>query len=269
MSGPRLQSNLIEGMGNCGGLVYQPDTLLGGFGFYYENAANDTNSIAWSNDYTLQDLQDGRQAFRRLPYENVVAGLNTYFPIRYALKTTTSGKYVLLSIGQYSGKEVATIERCAVGDGVYDYSNAETLVVELPKANWKSFSGNEISSYERTPQIDILPQYNIYTPQSFKSLQDKGESSSAGKAYMTVSSSSSTITYTFEFASDIKMMFVQPSADTIPWLLDMKNKQVGSIGDFLKTRTKSYDFISKVYSPMKGCYCLKNFADGEIPILNE
>ena len=36
------------------------------------------------------------------------------------------------------------------------------------------------------------------------------------------------------------------------------------------TSSQGYvDGIAKIYCPTKGCLCLKNFLNGEIPILNE
>ena len=51
--------------------------------------------------------------------------------------------------------------------------------------------------------------------------------------------------------------------DDLP--LDLDGRKYGSLGDYLTTAVP----VSKVWSPQKNCICLKNYLNGEIPILNE
>ena len=55
----------------------------------------------------------------------------------------------------------------------------------------------------------------------------------------------------------------------MPVLTD--GRKVGGAGDRVQIDLTATwgGSVAKVYSPIKGCWCLKTFANGEIPIMNE
>jgi len=266
MSGPRLQQSFMEGLENSGSLA---TALTGEFKTNHIYAkSNSDGSVNYGNLYTIVDLQDGRQALRPIGIESGTNGSITWG--RYALKTTTPNKYIVISsIRAENNNDLYFVERYEVGDGVYNYANSETLTVELNSNEWKTTRGTAISSCTRTAFGGLLLSANVFTPDTYDPF-DGNSSYKDNAMYMTIETSGNTLKYTFEFSSDISLGYVaRGNLNSFPWPLNINGKLLATQGDHLIPRTKSYDFVAKVWSPIKNCYCLKNLADGEIPILNE
>ena len=96
-----------------------------------------------------------------------------------------------------------------------------------------------------------------------------GFSSSTG--YLTRTVDGDYLVQTFEFVGYYYAMKSSSQAQVhFPFYpLKMENRKFGTHGDTILYSTTMTGEVARVYSPQKGCYCLKSYINGEIPILNE
>ena len=284
MSGPRLQASTHDGFENTGGDNNGGYIPLDAGSPYYAAAGNTspTNRYLRTNNLLLQDLWNGRQSVTTHSFSS--NGTNDYFScrIRFALKTDVANVYIIVSVyyaGATAGIYMTTFDYVTAGDVIQDYSAAKTLKVTLSLDEWWPIYGDtaptdqsKSSSYIYTARPNEYPMNS-----GFFYIRDNTGTwtfSNPGTGYITRNIVGNDITFTWDFPATTSSMkqFNTSSPycffNVLP--LDMTRRKYGTRFDKVYINTSSLGTpIAKVYSPQKGCLALKNYMNGEIPILNE
>ena len=279
MSGPRLQASLIEG---CENTAHTIKRYAGGFGIgeesYTKSSDTGSSQYRFGSSVVIGDRYDGRQTIN--PADMPSSGEFHAVGIKYALKTTTPGMYLVIALYETttSGTERpngAAVFRHQVGDGAFDYSQAQTLTTtQLPLSSWKNLLGGNPTSVARTNSgcYYTTIEKDVAALKWAKNNRNALQYERTSGGYYSQTVADNNITLTFEFPANASFLTytgdsTNGSCNIFP--LDMTTKKYGTYLDCIKPRTESYDFIAKVWSPAKNCFCLKNLENGEIPILNE
>ena len=295
----RIQLSTVDGMWNISDVV--SDTGVGPV----ETGWSFNSNLAYQSRYSMLSLIDtvnGQQIIANL--QNLVPnsediGNDTFFylpKIRYALKDDyNSNTYLIVTIYSMSNGRDATHNHCilqSVDTDVdkQDFSSQKTIKITLPKKDWiitdSYINGDNI----RLGGINTLhPRTNVGhfgliangknyfdNYETFVSFDDATKFMPDTSYSTCEESGSDKLVWTFEFGEGCFGMTTSSDfieASLFPVLKkDMKSLQYGGFYDQVAINIEDNDTntpIRKVYSISKGCNCLKNKINGEIPILNE
>ena len=273
MNGPRLQTSVVDGTWNCGSVQSTDNAGFGSMPWHNATLTDLGNLYSRFNDLTIQDLWNGRQSINKFYWSTGDATTTTYkLGVRYALATTTPDWYIIVNM--YNNASW-TFHYAKLGTYPIESSvSARSLTVKLPVNEWNwHYARNDtatIGAVSRTYNYIYsgnvgFNSYIVYTASSGYN----GYGSTTG--YITRTVDSDYYTQTFEFPSGYySICSIGASTGHFPfWPLDMSSRKFGSEGDNLIVSPTTSGVVAKVYSPVKGCYCLKSYLNGEIPILNE
>lgn len=275
MSGPRFQVNTIEGYEN-GTVAIHSGKLS--YGLINHSATyNDTwNTSADINDAYITDLWNGRQGIAHIYWSpNTESYTLRGLQFSYALKTTTPDVYIIVSI--YGGSTDYPYE-CIIHwarIGNYPVANSDVpqgtwLRVDLPIDEWV-YPGNPSS----TPVAHAVNTYYVSSTAGYleylRDTDSSVDSFSATSNCMRSSLSGNTYTIEVMFPGGYNAIRDVLSSRYIFGLLPlhMNGRKFASHGETILAGPSDVGCVAKVYSPAKGCLCLKSYLNGEIPILNE
>ena len=279
LNGPRLQVSLIDGYEKVGGFL-TPTSVTSGC-YHWPSLVDFDHTQTQYNDIYLIDTYDGRQKIG-VTYWPTGSQTEGSYMLRekMAFKTDAPDIYVIASICH-----VSHVYFHYVHVGTYPiYPNqasipVRTLTFKLPRSEWKRYN-NSIG----TPVAISRTNSNVYY--GYNRLRDLeyGATSNAstgatqdgitstGAAYITKTVDADYITYVLQFPTQnnvIRWVGTSDAWDIMPVLTD--GRKVGGAGDRVNIDLTATwgGSVAKVYSPIKGCWCLKTFMNGEIPIMNE
>ena len=274
MNGPRLQTTMIDGAQNCVSLVTSDGGYLYMYGQHATQLTATNNVYNYFNDYYLADQWNGRQSIVKTTWYQGDTDYSTLcLKVRYALATTTPGWYIIVS--QYGGSSwifhYAKVGKYPIETTV----TPKTFTVKFRRDEWgvSTYSaGNTIGNLDRTSTSIYMG--NVSYPNYIRAATNTGLdgfSSTAGYLKRTIDDDEY-CTQTFEFmGAYYAMKSSSQAAAHFPFYpLKMENRKFGVQSDqIIYYPANSNGEVAKVYSPQKGCYCLKSYVNGEIPILNE
>lgn len=274
MSGPRLQTSTIDGDWNCGTVQASDNASFNSIPWHASTLTDIGNLYSRFNDFSLQDLWNGKQSVNKFYWPTSNTTLSTYkISSRYALATTTPGWYIIVTMFNSASW---TFHYAKLGTYPIESSvSARTLTVKLPVDEWNwHYARNDtttIGAIARTNSYIYAGNvgFNTYIQYTASSGYN-GYTSTTG--YISRSVDSDYYTQTLEFpAGYYSICSIGANMTHFPfWPLDMTTRKFGNEGDnVIVSPTTSSGVVAKVYSPIKGCYCLKSYLNGEIPILNE
>ena len=286
INGPRLQTSLVTGFENVGGSNY-----MGFPGLYnYADATLATifNYYRPGNTLYLSDQWDGSQAATSYSYHTSNQSYSEHScKWRFAVQTTDPNIYVIVSIYYYDPTTnnrgevyLGQFDYVMLGDGAKSYASARTLLVELPFSQWWTISG------DAAPPTQSETSTNLYTgtvadgrtmPYSvYYATGNNGPDALSNPATgsMTRSIGVNNVTFTLKFPANCctirQLNTASPYCVWDVFPMNMRGRKYGGPNDrVLITSSPVANTVAKVYSPQKGCLCLKSYINGEIPILNE
>ena len=279
LNGPRLQVSLVDGYEKVGGFL-SPTSFTSGC-YHWPSLGDIDHTQTQYNDIYLMDTYDGRQKIcvTYWPTGTTTEG-NYMLREKMAFKTDAPDIYVIASICHTSH-----VYFHYVHVGTYPiYPNqasipVRTLTFKLPRSEWKYYSNSM-----GTPVAFSRTNSNVYYGYSRLRDLEYGATNAAatgatqdgitstGAAYITKTVDADYITYVLQFPTQnntIRWVGASDAWDIMPLLTD--GRKVGGAGDRVNTDLIATwgGSVAKVYSPIKGCWCLKTFMNGEIPIMNE
>ena len=273
MNGPRLQVSLAEGWQNNGAIIRTDGP----------NSPDHTSTTSvWDlypiyNDTFLLDTFDGRQKVKQVNWPDTspsgysLTGLRE----RMAFKTNIPDIYLIVSVFSQSAVFLHYVQV-----GTYPIYNstseipARTLIFQLPRPDWIHYKSvtETITDVSRTNSY-VYYGYNIGGNAEYSAnVFDGGDGfTNTGNAYVKKAVTAASITYTIDFPASANSIRSRVTNfwDIVP--CNMKTRKFAATGDRVVTdlTAKWGASVAKVYSPAKGCLCLKTFVNGEIPIMNE
>lgn len=280
MSGPRLQASLVDGYENVGGFLRLNDFNYGTY--HWTTLADIDHTNLQYNDIYLADTYDGTQKIVTPYWPTGTPGYGSrMLREKMAFKTDIPDIYVILN---FCGTDHVYFQYTHVGTYPI-YPNqasvpARTLTFKLPRTQWKMYA-NSTSD----PGIISRTNANVYYDYNRMRDMEYGATSNAsaaatqdgfnytGNAYITKTIDSDYITYVLQFPAQYNCIrFVSGTSsawDIVPVFTD--GRKVGTAGDRVNIQLDAAGGVSvaKVFSPQKGCLCLKSWVNGEIPIMNE
>ena len=273
MSGPRLQINMIDGWETCYGQLRTTNGLISSVGSHDSTFTSLNNLYPQYNDIYLLDTFNGRQNIASPWWPSGNTSYSTYVPkFRYALRTTTPGYYLIIT---HFAADGSAAQINYVKTGVYPVSStipAINLTVELDRSQWAYFN----NSVTTIPEWSRMTRADLWAGQvGFLDYMELGNDNRQGftitNIYCSRTVTDSTVTTTIEFPANtysIRSRYGNMLC-MFPYDLGGRGIKMGGFGDkVLVSPTNSGGAIVEVYSPIKGCMCLKTYANGEIPILN-
>lgn len=273
MNGPRLQVSLAEGWQNNGAIIRHDEM----FSPTHSDTTSTWDLYPTRNDIFLQDTFDGRQKVKQVAWaDNSPTGYSLHgLRERMAFKTNIPDIYLVVSV--FSPFAVF-LHYVQVGTyPIYNSTSAipaRTLTVQLPRPDWVHYKSvtETITDVSRT-NSRVWYGYNLAGNAEYtdSTINASDGFSNTGDAYVRKTVAAASITYTIDFpagANSIRSR-VTNFWDIIP--CNMKTRKFATAGDRVVTdlTAKWGASVAKVYSPAKGCLCLKTFVNGEIPIMNE
>ena len=274
LNGPRLQVNTWEGVENVGylGQYDIENALVRGDWYRSLSETGQYNYFFSVPHFYLLDTWDGRQAVRNIGWPT---GNQTYsmFPARlkYALQTDDPNIYVMIQnyhfrVGQMYGGYFTYFDLRWDGKNPVYYNSAKTVTITLNIDEYHSPGGIITGNIYRT-NVDLwtgVSQGYEYE-NSTRNNADGRESNQNGYMTRTVNANTATITLEYPAGYHTMRLYAETISPFNDLPLDLDGRKYGSLGDYLTTTVP----VSKVWSPQKNCICLKNYLNGEIPILNE
>ncbi len=294
MNSPRLQASLIEGFENSGSAVYAASLL---YSMNRPREQGNYQSRYFNYNMTqLYDTWDGRQSIALASFtgSDGVSGALYGCKYRYALRSDDPNIYLVFSV-YYGGVDYSTpgyqsrvymfqVFYFDITKSPQNYSSAKAVEVTLPLSEWGTLYGTDsLVSRGRTSA-------NVYTGSGsdtscppFLEWQTNNNPvsyklSNPGTGYISSVVSGSNITYKFEFPATAYI--IRQTLNSSPYCawdafpLDLRGRKMGGQYDQIyingsASTYKSHGTVAKVFSPQKNCICLKQYRNGEIPILNE
>ena len=280
MNGPRLQAGLVEGHENFG-----PITTDGFVNAYRGNSiATSWNRYAPFNRVALRDNWNGTQSF--INYGHTTGDLsNTEYLLarRFALRIGGAGSSIYLIVSMYYYVHSLQFTWVDISKPVQDYSQPKTIQVALQRDEWikiveaqnqpTDIARTSSGVYTGTVSDTTFPTTLEYTGNNTS--KSRYNLSNPATGYVTRSVYADSIHMKWEFpANCCTIRHEQGSYNNAIWQYiprNMNGRKFGNFSDIIAVTnsTTSYSTIAKVYSPQKGCYALKSYINGEIPILNE
>ena len=273
VNGPRLQTNMVDGAQSCVSLTNADG------GYLYPYRSHETTVTATNNvydyycDYFLPDLWNGRQNISKVYWATSDTSSTTQnLKYRYALATTTPGWYIVVSVfgGSSWFWHYVKVGKYPIESSV----TAKTFEVKFNKNEWgwPVYSrGTTISALGRTTTAVFMG--NVGMGNEYISYNTAGglDGFSSNNGAITRTIEGDVITQKFEFIGAYYAMRSTGQAQAyFPFYpLNMTNRKFGNYADRVLVSPTATGEVAKVYSLVKGCYCLKSYVNGEIPILNE
>ena len=282
MNGPRLQAGLIDGFENIStiGTHGDPFSQI----TRYSTLAHYYNRFSVYSRTMLSDHWDGRQGVETV-YAGAASDYNQQGYIcnaRYALQSTDPNIYLIISVyhmdvGSTGNANLVQVCWVDISKKIQDYSVAKNITVILPESEWGHYGATN-ASYSRNnghignTSCEFFPPMLLYhntTSTAIYPLTTTGYGQTK-----TVADGKITILMEFQAGYPIFRTAVNQSASFGIFPYNMNGRKMGNAFDSImikySTSSQGYvDGIAKIYCPTKGCLCLKNFLNGEIPILNE
>lgn len=274
LNGPRLRVSMIEGYEYTFGASRGSGGWLGEGAYHLPAVSNINNVYVQYNDIYITDRFNGLQTLLNAYWPSSNRSYNSYCPKwRYALRTTTQNYFlVITSYGSGFG-ELTTFNYVATG--TYPLSTtipARNLTVKLPRADWvrlgdssytpTSWSRESGGSYLWAGAVGSL-DYLDYT-------NTNNQNFTISPIYSTRTVDANEITMTYEFPANAYSIrsTISKHGELIPYDIGSKGIKLGSWRDMVVWSPTGSGVVTEVYSPIKGCMCLKSYLNGEIPILN-
>ena len=280
MNGPRLQVSLVDGYENVGGFLRANDFNSGTY--HWTTLADIDHTNIQYNDIYLVDTYDGKQKIG-VPYwpTNTPSYGSRMLREKMAFKTDAPDIYVILN---FCSTDSVYFQYTHVGTYPIYPDRASipvrTLTFKLPRTQWKMYANS-------TSDPGVISRTNSYVYYDYNKMRDMeyGATNNAsaaaaqdgfnnsGNAYITKTVDSDYITYTLQFQAQYNCIrYVGGTSaawDILPVFTD--GRKLGTAGDRVNIDLTATwgGSVAKVYSPIKGCLCLKTFLNGEIPIMNE
>ena len=271
MNRPRLQVNLFEGLQNCAFPTRDSRLYFSPSGYHSTSFSSIENQYPKWNGLYLADQWNGKQKVVNSYWPTGDTSYETEsFCCRYALATTTPGYYIIVSVFYRSAH---TFHYVKLGKYPFESSiSAKNLQVKFKKSEWGSIHNNsQVSVYGRSNSN--INSGNVYPQNTYYINWTSGAADgyTGTNAYTSRVDDGEYWTQTFEFPSGSwAMKCVGSSSPYHLFPLDMTTRKFGTLYDICNVSpTDQWGEVAKVYSPAKGCYCLKSYINGEVPILNE
>ena len=283
MNGPRFQTSFIDGfenISNPANTIGRPQLL---YPWFEPTLSSVYNLYPRFQNLFITDQWNGTQAIGNIyfPTGNVSAA-RSYVSARFALKSNEPNIYVIVTI--YDGNQDGVysvmftyLDISVEGNQARDYSSAKTVEFTLSLDDWWVYPGGTAAptNYDRTSNGVSTGRLGDTIFYNYMDRTTTTPLSNPGTGYVKRVVTGNNVTFTLEFpaAACTIRHYGGTSSPYSVWNLfpiDMSNRKFGGIGDKLYFSTAAYgNAVGKVYSPQKGCLCLKNYLNGEIPILNE
>ena len=273
LNGPRLQINMIDGWETCYGQMRTTNGLISNVGSHDASITSFNNIYPQYNDIYLNDTFNGRQFIANSWWPSSNMSYSTYVAkFRYALRTTTPGYYLVITNFTADG---AGAQINYVKTGVYPISStipAINLTVELDRSQWKYYnnSAGGIGQWDRMSRSDLWAGAVNYLDY-LELRNDNSQGFTVTNIYCSRTVTDSTVTTTIEFPANTYSIRSRYGnmLPMLPYDLGGRGIKMGGWGDrVLPSLTNDGGAVVEVYSPIKGCMCLKTYVNGEIPILN-
>ena len=275
MNGPRLKVTMYEGLENVGYVSQYANNVSGLVGEWYRY----TTEEHWFNKFFntphiyLSDRWDGTQAITHTYWDTGNMSYSMYpTRMRYALKTDDPNIYLVVynyrfdTAKQYGGYYIY-FDLTWDGSSPNYYAQAKTVNLTFDSTKMRNLSGDVSGSISRTNSYLYAGTSYGWDYENWTSSNADGrESNQNGYITRTVDSTNNKVTVRLEYPANCHVLRYNSSnspVDEFP--IDMKGKKIGTRGDNLTSSLP----VSKVWSPQKNSLCLKNYLNGEIPILNE
>ena len=281
MNGPRLQAGLVEGHENFG-----PINTDGFIHAYRDTTiATPWNRYAAFNRVALRDNWNGTQSF--INYGHTTSSLSsTEYPLtrRFAMKVGGAASTIYLIVSMYYYVHLLQFTWVDISKPVQDYSQAKTIDLAIQRNEWI-----KIVEAQNQPTEMARTNSGVYTGTAASdtvfptTLEYTG--GNTGKSRYNLSNPSTGWVSRSVYADSIHMRWEFPANCCIIrheqgtynnaiWQYiprNMNGRKFGNFSDIIAITTSAttYGSIARVYSPQKGCYALKSYINGEIPILNE
>lgn len=266
MNGPRFQIVNVDGLEN-GSSPKGSNGMIASGAYHSNGVTSKDNLYPYWNDIYIQDKLDGRQSIC-MPQWATSNQISTIYSTkwRYALRTTTPNYFIIVS---YYSETVTVYNYVATGTmPVQSGLPYKTLIVELPKSEWKD--RNNAATIPPSISRGFAPGGKVSWSQYINNTANDSDGYTAQKGFITRDSSDpNKYIYTFEFQSDIYSLKVVNDSFNRLVPYNFHGKKMGNQGDrVVPDMSSANGVIAEVYSPIKGCLCLKSYVNGEIPILN-
>ena len=279
MNGPRLQASTVEGWEEIGGIT---QVAAFGDGHIHWSSVNDIDHTNLQrSDIALADTFNGRQKLIQLYWPESNGNTDMYsVREKMAFKTNIPDIYLIVTVFRTSAIFLGYVH---VGSYPIYPARADvparTLVVTLPRSIWKRNDSSiaDPTTLGRTTTNVYLnfnqgfnPDYSFAGSRASDAANWDGFPTQGGAITKAVDANN--ITYTVEFPATYNSMRVCAIGniwDIVPNF--MQGRKMGNVADRVlgNLTSGSGHAVAKVYSPQKGCLCLKSLTNGEIPIMNE
>ena len=146
------------------------------------------------------------------------------------------------------------------------YNSAKTITITLDTTKYRCPEGIVREGINRTNNNIWTGNSQGYEYENWNNTNADGRESNQN-GYMTRTVSGDTVTITLEYPAGYHTMrqYLDGRSFFNDLPIDIQGKKYGTLGDYITTAVP----VSKVWSPQKNSLCLKNYLNGEIPILNE
>lgn len=268
MNSPRIKMSMIDGFENCAPMRNAYGSISDG-AWHYSGPSALANIYPRWNDMFIADKWNGLQSIAHVGWSSGTMTYTYYcMKNRFALRTNVANTYIIVSAYNLAMKTfhyVIAGQYPAAAD-----ITAKSLTVELPRSTWKNINNAAAvpSAIGRTNQYIFCGATGFSTYLNYSNSSIDSYTNTSG--YLTRTVDDTKMTYTFEFpANNYAMRVAGISGAYFEFLPNnMAGKKYASIGDSVQLPNSSLGVLTEVYSPQKGCMCLKSYLNGEIPILN-
>ena len=273
MNGPRLQVSMWEGLENVGYIGQVSSNTFGFQGLWYRQTdqTGTYNYFFAAPHLYISDQWDGRQAIANIGWGTGTYSYSSYpSRFRYALRSNDPNIYVIVYVYRFDSSNVyggyyTYVDLSWKGSTPYYYAQAKTITFTVDTTKYRNLDGNAYAGATRRNQYVYAGTGYGYDAENWTdSNADSRESNQNG--YITRTLTGTTATITLEYPANCNTLRHNTGWSVFAdFPLDLKGKKFGTLGDSVHSGIP----VSKVWSPQKNSLCLKNYLNGEIPILNE
>ena len=277
LNGSRLQASLVDGLEDVGGILNTTGDIHTSQTWHHPTYNYYQNLYPRNNDTVILNLWDGRQVVRNVYWGG--GGNYSYtcynLKFRYAVRCTNDPNYYLvfnIYSGDYDGAYLWYVNYVQVGTYPISYNTARTLEVKLPIPEWYRYTGpiTSLSNVDRNNNCSSGTPGETHDYLQSSNTAIDGWDAPGSNAYWSQqrNSTNTEVTYRFEFPAN-KYGIRICTGYTLVVPSNLQGRKFGSPFDRIAVPSSTNVCVAKVYSPIKGCLCLKSYLNGEIPIFNE
>lgn len=279
INGPRLRVSFFDGYrntaptGSAGQMTF--DTP-----FSYNSTTSVYNTYPRYNNIVLMDKWNGQQGIDNFYWHTSdLANHQLNCSARFAIKTITPNDYVIVSVFDGSGRNIycITFQHVVVGDLTeYPYTNQRELKISLPLDKWWTLTGTAGPETRSRETANMYYATGSNNKNNATMMRGNADSNWPAGGAITCSVGVAEVSFILEFPAGAHTIKQQTlSSPYCLWNvfpMNLENITLGGVYDYVYVPSSASDLnnpVVKVYSPQKGCLCLKNYLNGEVPILNE